>query len=103
MLRVEHNLAGAAPTTLTIGTEFPRFGFLIPSTSTSGGEGEGEGEAVSVGGYRVKVMDSNTLAWDSGRVNSSDVVSIRCGNALKTLTSYTWTAQWFDPEGLCCA
>ena len=46
------------------------------------------GIVVSSGGGGAKVF------WDSGLVNASAAVGVRCGVALPTLTTYTWSASW---------
>eukprot|EP01050_Picozoa_sp_SAG11_P011617 SAG11_NODE_1246_length_5402_cov_1.972468_5_plen_507_part_01 len=77
---------------LVLSTPRPRFAF-VPHA-----QHEHPGAGVAMSAYRIVVTASPAAAgggWDSGIVNASAAVGVRCGVDLKAMTSYTWTAQWW--------
>lgn len=51
--------------------------------------------------YQLVVSSGDTTVWDSGKVESSDSVSIPYGGtALTSSTAYTWTVNVWDKDGL---
>eukprot|EP01047_Picozoa_sp_COSAG01_P014847 COSAG01_NODE_732_length_13996_cov_33.626322_15_plen_580_part_00 len=76
---------------LVLSTLRPRFAF-VPHAQY-----EHPGAGVAMSAYRIIVSSSPAAAggWDSGIVNASAAVGVRCGTDLKAMTSYTWTAQWW--------
>ena len=89
---------------LTISAVRPRFSFLPHAQHAHPGAG------VEMGAYRIVVQPSapavpgtapavdegsSSGGWDSGVVPASAAVGVRCGVDLSTMTSYSWTAQWW--------
>ena len=89
-LMVEHNPAPPRGALLVVSTLRPRFAFVPHARH------EHPGAGVAMSAYRLVVSGPGGEAgWDSGIVNASAAVGIVCGADLKSMTSYTWTAQWW--------
>jgi hypothetical protein len=76
---------------LTISTLRPRFSF-VPHA-----QHEHPGSGVAMRAYHIIVesVPPGRGGWDSGVVPATAAVGITCGAELKSLTSYSWTAQWY--------
>lgn len=101
-LMVEGLLPPARPgELLLVSTTHPRFSF------TPHAQHEHPGRGVAMAAYRIVVTPALDVgvtsapapAWDSGVVNASGAVGVRCQAALQTLLSYTWEAQWWAANG----
>ena len=94
-LMVEHLQAPLAPNVLVVDTARPRFAFVPHAADQHPGAG------VEMTAFRIVVSEDGAEgnaapAWDSGVVNESAVVGVKCGSDLKTLSAYTWSAQWWS-------
>ena len=76
---------------IVISTTTPRLTFAPHSAF------DHPGAAVAMSAYRIVVTNDQYQlpAWDSGIVNASAAVSVKCATALDSMTSYSWTAQWW--------
>ena len=79
-----------------VSTATPRFSFL-PHT-----EYDHPGKGVVMTAYRIVVTNPSIAGkasiWDSGIVNASAAVSVKCGEPLASLTTYEWSAQWWQQD-----
>ena len=94
-LLVEHLGEGSSNGDVVVGTRRPRFSFLPHS------EHDHPGNGVAMASYRIVVSSvgagaasSASEVWNSGDVNATAAVGVKCGVELASLTSYTWTASW---------
>ena len=83
----------AAGEALVVSTARPRFGFVPHALH------EHPGAGVRMTAYRIVVKavaaaDADPV-WDSGVVNASAAIGVRCGADLAPRMSYTYTAQWW--------
>ena len=91
---------------LVVSTHFPRFTFVPRAEHVH------PGPTVAMSAYRIVVVAGSesdrppavagaaaAAAWDSGIVNATAAVSVRCGTKLDSMTSYTWSTQWWSVDG----
>ena len=90
-LLVEYLGEGSSNGDVVVGTRRPRFSFLPHPEHAHPGNG------VAMVSYHIVVVlagKGGKPAWDSGMVNATAAVGIKCGVELASLTSYSWTASW---------